>query len=363
MVHANILMKNHNSKLKNFNSKVKNYNSEVENYSPNRFDFRKWKKIELHRHLDCSMRLSTMMAIAQEQGLVKIQNESDKEKFKNEFLVRSKSKNLAEVLRKFSNAQKLLQGETSLELLAYECVEDMWLEGIVKAELRYSPHYIKEVNEDLSFKQIHEALFRGVEKARVKFPVEVHFIVIMLRTKGPETAKSVADFVFSRPPGVVGIDLAEDETYSALPFLEIFQEAKNKGMGRTLHAGEVRTQSAVANVEQAIKLFEVSRIGHGLQAIHDKNICGLLRERQVTLEICPSSNVITSAIGHIRSHPLKKLFKMGIRTTINTDDPGMFDITLSGEFALVARQLHLHPKDLMIMNRFAEDALFFNKGI
>lgn len=319
-------------------------------------DFHLIPKVELHRHLDCSMRLSTMVEVA--QGLGWVEKNVNLENFREDYLITKPFRDLIEALKKFSQAQKLLQSEEILERLAFECVEDMYRDGIRVSELRYSPNFIQGANPNLSFPQIHSAFCRGIDKALKTYSMAVGLIIIIQRTLTLNEAQKVLDFVLTKPQYVYGIDMADDETQNAKIFLPLFQEAKSQGFKITMHAGEMPLQKSTDNMFMAINEFQVDRIGHGIQAIHDDKLCQLLIEKKIPLEICPSSNVLTQGVSDLNHHPIKKLFDRGVPVTVSTDDPGIFDYDLTNEYTKLHVVHGITVNDFYEMNRTAFKASF-----
>jgi adenosine deaminase len=326
-----------------------------------KIDFQLIPKVELHRHLDCSMRFSTMLEIAQALGLVS--QKYDLAEVRENYLITKPFRDLPEVLNKFGRAQKLLHSEEILERLAFECVEDMYRDGIRIAELRYSPNFIQGANRSFNFNQIHEAFCRGVDKAVKIYSMAVGFIVIIQRTLNPEQANEVLDFVMNRPKMVYGIDMADDETCDALPFLPLFEKAKKQGFKLTMHAGEMPLQKSTENMYSAVNEFEVSRIGHGIQAIHDDKLCRLLIEKNIVLENCPTSNVLTQGVVDLNHHPIRKFFDRGVPITVSTDDPGIFDFDLTSEYKKLNSVHGMIEHDFQILNKTAFNASFIPDAI
>lgn len=322
-------------------------------------NFKTFCKVELHHHLDCSMRFSTMLELALNDSNYKKNLSLAQEKMlEKEYLIQEPFKDLGEVLRKFKNAQTFLKSEIILERLAYECIEDAFLDGVKVLELRYSPAYVQEVNLDLSYHQIHHAFYSGVMNACKKYPMAIGFIIIIQRNLSTEVAEKVADFAFSKPPLMVGLDLADNEEFDSMPYLPIFKKAKLNGIKLTLHAGEMPTAQSQKNIKDAIEIFQVDRIGHGIQSIKSKEICDLLIQKQIPLELCPTSNVLTQGVIEIRQHPIRKLWDQGIPLTLNSDDPGIFNIDLSGEYELVHNHFHFVESDFKKMNQIAFEKSF-----
>jgi adenosine deaminase len=319
---------------------------------------KKIPKVELHRHLDCSMRFSTMVDIAKSLGLVNPKSEEELNQFRADYLITEPFKDLAVVLKKFGWAQKLLKSENILERLVFECVEDMFNDGIRVGELRYSPNFIQGANPLLSFEQIHSSLCIGLEKALKQYPMAVGMIVIVQRTLDLPSAKKVLEFVFNRPKYVYGIDMADDENRDAKPFRALFSEAKKRGFKLTMHAGEMPTQKSIDNISMAINEFDVDRIGHGVQSYQDEKTCNLLIAKKIPLELCPTSNVLTQAVLDLKHHPVRKLYDRGILVTVSTDDPGIFDLDLTGEYEKLEEVHGFTEKEFLQMNKVAFEASF-----
>jgi len=137
-----------------------------------------------------------------------------------------------------------------------------------------------------------------------------------------------------RQRGVVGIDLAGDEVnYPPHRFAPLFHQAAEDGLGITVHAGEA---GGAENVQAAIQLLHARRIGHGVRVVENSTIARFAREHGVTLEVCPTSNFQTGVVRTFAQHPLPDLIALGLRVTINTDDPSVSDTTLTDEY-MVAR--------------------------
>ena len=308
-------------------------------------------KVELHRHLDCSMRFSTMLEVARSLDLKLPGSIEDQKKL---FLLTHPLENLGMVLGKFRMAQTLLFSYEVLERLAFETVIEAALEGTKILELRYSPTFIHEGHPHLQWDQIHEAFLRGVQKAQKDHDIAVGFIVIVQRTLPVSSAEAVIDFAINHKSSVVGIDLADNEDgYDGKIFETGFIRAKAAGLHVTVHAGEVPTPQSVINIEEAIVHLGAERIGHGIQAIKSPRVIKLLIEKQIPLEVCPTSNYITQVVPKLAQHPLRALQKEGVPLTISTDDPGIFDYTLTQEIDTVKSILGFSNAEIQEFQRTA----------
>jgi adenosine deaminase len=178
----------------------------------------------------------------------------------------------------------------------------------------------------------------AVEKAQRDRDIRVNLIVQIGREEDLETAAELARVALAyRDRGIVGLDLAGDEArYPAHPFIDIFREARREGLHVTVHAGEAGDPR---NVEEAIRWLEAERIGHGVRSIEDSNVLKLLRERNVALEVCPTSNLQTGVVKHFWHHPLPDLLALNVPLSINTDDPSVSDTTLTDEYRVAIQAM------------------------
>lgn len=309
-------------------------------------------KVELHRHIDCSMRFNTMIKIAKE---LKIQMPSSEKLQKEHFLITEPMNNLKSVLDKFKRAQTLLYNTAVLKNLAYDTVCEAANEGVKVLELRYSPQFIQEGHSHFTLDNIHESLLNGIQMAQKEHTISVGLILIILRTQSPHQSNNLVDFAINNKSTIVGIDLAESENdgYDVSEFANSFQKAKRNGLHITVHAGEIPTEKSKQNIITSILDLGADRIGHGIQAIHSAEALKLLIEKKIPLEICLTSNYLTQGVDQIENHPLRKLYNEGVLLTLNTDDPGLFDLTLTSELYLAHKKLFFNLQELTEFQKIA----------
>lgn len=329
-------------------------------------------KVELHRHLEGSVRFLTLLELAKKYDRVpkEIVVHEDQQKCLNDpkirdaFLLERPCGSLTLFLQKFSLTQSLLCSYEIIERVTFESIEDCALEGVKILELRYSPFFIRMGHEFMTYDCIHAAILRGIARASLTYPsIVVGLIGIIDRNISFEEAKKVADFIIQNKDTFIAIDLANDESYDAKVFIPLFAEAKRNGLHVTIHAGEVPSPDASTRIKEAIDLLGAERIGHGVQAQFDQQIQQYIKQKSIVLEVCPTSNWVTSAVPQIDEHPIKNFFDSGMLVTISSDDPGIFGISLTNEYHLAIKKLGLSLEDLRTANQIAAKYSFLPEEV
>ncbi|MGD0359606.1 MAG: adenosine deaminase [Bryobacteraceae bacterium] len=193
-------------------------------------------------------------------------------------------------------------------------------------------------------KQEFGPVYTAVRQAAAEFPIEVHWILDAVRHFGVAHAIEVVELAAARvDDGVVAFGIGGDEERGpAAWFGNVFRRAKDAGLRLTAHAGEtVGPESVWAALD-----IGAERIGHGIRAVEDPELLRYLRDRQIPLEVCISSNIATGAVASLAAHPVRRLYDAGVPITLNTDDPAIFATTLSGEYDLAARQCGFSESEL-----------------
>ncbi|MNJ92827.1 Aminodeoxyfutalosine deaminase [compost metagenome] len=321
-------------------------------------EIRALPKVELHRHLDCSVRWSTILELAPQVGIElapTLQGQRD------QFLIPGPMKDLASVLNRFLNTQKVLASEEILTRVAFEACEDAFNDGIRLLELRYAPTFIADGHNSLSYEKIHQALFKGIEIAKKKFSMAVGLICIIQRIKPYEVAAQVTDFAIDHKDTFIALDLADNETgFDPKTFAPLFQKAKKAGLHITVHSGETPTPESAQWVKDSIQILGAERIGHGIQIINDQNILNFVRDHKIPLEVCPISNYLTQSFATYEEHPIRELIASGILVTINSDDPGVFATTLSDDYEVLHRVHGFEREDFKKCNQVAFEKSFLS---
>ena len=221
-------------------------------------DLKSIPKVALHRHLELSVRHSTIKELAPQFGF----DVSTQEKFAEKFLLTQPMADLGSALSKFLDTQKLIANEQILERLAFEACEDAHNEGIKILELRYAPTFVRLGHEDkLTYDQIHQAFVKGITKAEQKFNMAVGLICIAQRILPVETAHEVIDFAIANKDTFIGVDLADNEVgFDCKAFAPVFKKAKAAGLGITIHSGEANVPEAPQYILDAINDLGATRI-------------------------------------------------------------------------------------------------------
>lgn len=299
-------------------------------------------KVELHRHLEGSLRLQTMLDVAQAHGIslsdnilrlsdmVQVQDE-DPLTFQN-------------FLAKFNTLRLFYKSPDVIHRVTREAVEDAARDNVQYMELRFTPVALSRA-ERFPLHDVMDWVCTSAAAAAEKFGIQVRLIASVNRHESPELAEQVAWLAAAHiEDGIVGIDLAGNEAeFSAKPFAGIFNEAKQAGLHLTIHAGE---WGGADNVREAVEQVGAERIGHGVRVMEDENVVALTRERSTTFEVCVTSNYQSGVVPALSAHPLPRMLQAGLNVTLNTDDPSVSRIDLSHEFKLVREDLGV-PLDIL----------------
>jgi adenosine deaminase len=304
--------------------------------------YRALPKVELHRHLEGSLRLDTMLDIARQHGitipadvlrlstLVQVQEE-DKFTFQN-------------FLAKFNTLRLFYRSPDAIHRITHEAVEDAARDNVRYMELRFTPVALSRA-ERFPLHDVMDWVITSAQEASKKHGVVVRLIASMNRHESTELAEQVAWLAVEHlEDGMVAIDLAGNEAeFPTEPFYGVIKEARQSGLHVTIHAGE---WGPATNVKEAIEQLGAERVGHGVRVLENKDIVSLARERGTAFEVCVTSNYQSGVVGSLDTHPLMKMLDAGLNVTINTDDPSISRITLSHEYYTACEDLRM-PQNIL----------------
>jgi adenosine deaminase len=189
----------------------------------------------------------------------------------------------------------------------------------------------------LSFERIHAAIVRGLERG-AHAELAVGLIGIVQKTLSLKDAARTIDFIVENADTFVALDFADKDTHDLRSYAPLVDKARGAGLHLTTHAGEDPGPGSPNEVREAIEVLQAERIGHGIHIIHDDDVMALVRANDVALEVCPTSNWLTSAVPTTADHPIRRLMEEEIAVTINSDDPGLFGIDLCHEYEILHRE-------------------------
>lgn len=310
-------------------------------------------KVELHRHLEGSVRLSTLTEIGRTHGLnlmgtdhlrplVQV-GEDEPFTFEN-------------FLSKFATLRLFYRSPDVIGRITREAIEDAAVDNIKYLELRFTPVALSRA-EDFPLSEVMDWVIEGARKGEEAVGVKTRLIASVNRHESVELAEDVVRLAIERKDkGIAGLDLAGSEaTAPARPFLGLFNEAKQAGLHITVHAGE---WSGPENVREAIEEFQTKRIGHGVRVMEDRKVVALAREQGTTFEVCITSNYQSGVVPGLQAHPFARMLSAGLNATLNTDDPSVSQIVLSNEYRLANEDLGIPLAVLRDRTLAAAEAAF-----
>jgi aminodeoxyfutalosine deaminase len=303
-------------------------------------------KAELHLHLEGAVEPVTLLELSQRHGgrlrpadVDSLYRYSDFQGF----------------LMAFKTVTDYLRTPEDYELITYRLMERLKSENVVHAEVYISIGVIQW--RGLEVEPIFEGLERGRAHGEKDFGVSLLWIFDAVRHFGPQAAERVLEQALRyRERHVVGIGIGGDERRAAPEiFREVYARAREAGLRRTAHAGESAGPESVLG---ALDALAAERIGHGLNAWHDRELLERLRRQQVPLELCPTSNLRTGCCKAVEQHPLRQYFDQGLLVTLNSDDPAMFQTSLAREYALAQEAFGFTDDELRTLARNSFRASF-----
>lgn len=313
--------------------------------------------IDLHRHLEGSVRLETILDLGRKHNLPL--PAWDLDGLIPYVQVTDPQPGVMAFIAKFKWMVGVLVNYDACRRVAYENVEDAHQEGIDYLELRFSPCFMAEPHS-LDPRGILEALVDGVEKASQDTGIDVNLIGILSRTYGPRAAQKELNALLHHREHITALDLAGDEAnYPGELFVDHLKQARDAGLQVTIHAGE---SAGPESVWQAIRDLGAARIGHAVRAIEDPALLDYMVEHKIGIESNLTSNVQTSTVPDYASHPLSQLLECGLLATINTDDPGISGITLSYEYEVAAPAAGLSPEQIHQAQRNSLEVAFLSNA-
>jgi aminodeoxyfutalosine deaminase len=304
----------------------------------NLYDFaRRMPKVELHIHLEGSIRPATLLQLARRNG-VRLPAQ-DVEGLRDFYRFRD----FPHFIEVYVTITRCLQTPDDYRLIAYEFGADCARQNIRYAEVTFSIcTNVKYAG--LTWQTIAEQLNAGRAQARAEFGVDWQWVFDIVRDV-PETQEEIVEIALAaRDDGVIALGLGGSEKdFPPELFERSFERARQGGLRSVPHAGEI---AGPASVWSALRLLHADRIGHGVRCVEDPALVDHLRERQVPLELCPTSNVCLGVYPGYDAHPLRRLWDAGLLVTVNSDDPPLFNTDLNHEYEVLVDHFGFSANDL-----------------
>jgi adenosine deaminase len=312
--------------------------------------------VELHRHLDGSVRLQTILELGLQHNLPLPAREL--ESLRPYVQVSGQTPGVMAFIARFEWQVGVMADTEAVRRIAYENVEDCKMQGLDYVELRFSPLFMAQPH-GLHPTAVVEATADGIRAGERDFGVKVNLIGILSRTFGTEAAFNELAALLAYKDWITAIDLAGDEAnFPAEWFREHIKRARSAGWHVTIHAGE---SAGPESIWEALQGLGAERIGHALSALQDARLVDHLLEQRTGIESCLTSNVQTSCVADYSSHPLRRFLEKGLLATINTDDPGISAIDLPYEYNAAAPAAGLTPAQIRQAQVNALEAAFLSE--
>ncbi len=300
-------------------------------------------KVELHIHLEGSIRPDTLLELARRR---RVSLPADDEDGLRKWFRFDNFEHFVEI---YLTCCKCLRDPEDFQLVAEQFLTDQARQNVLYTEAHFTigTHLTNGANG----LEVAEALHETFCEAERKHGIRARLIPDIVRNAGVQRADQTLEWALdSRDLGVVALGLSGFEEIPNDEFREHFRVAAEEGLRRVAHAGE---HQGPETIRAALDLCDAERIGHGIRVLEDPGLVERLRDEQIPLEVCPSSNICLNAVRDLGSHPFDELDAAGLQVTINSDDPPFFDTTLSDEYLRLARTFGYSIEKLAQLSRRA----------
>ncbi|RDD39542.1 Adenosine deaminase [Trichoplax sp. H2] len=301
--------------------------------------------VELHTHFDGALRAETVVDLARTKGIeLPVDNAEQLKEYVS--CANKEVKSLTVFLEAFGIFNSVIRGDRdALRRCALEFCEDQANYGVLYSEVRYCPQFMcgqkPNVEGDseqysLTSDEVVQILLDAFAEGSQRYGIKVRSILCLVRPFPEWAAETVALCKKYYGKGVVGIDVAGDETLYPIvandEFVKAFQEAKKFGIHRTAHAGEA---GPAQNIRESLDWLSAERIGHGYHLVQDEELYNVIKKEKIHLELCPTSSILTGSVPSFKNHPGKRFINDGFNFSINSDDSLCINSTVADEYNLV----------------------------
>jgi len=305
-------------------------------------------KVEQHVHIVGSTRPETLLWLIEQGDVEKPLRTIDDVRALFQF------RDFPQFISVYSTVVECITRESQFERITYELLESDARCNVRYVEASFSA--ADHVRKGLDYGRMLDAINRGISRARADFKIECNIRIDLVRNYGPKAGMEVLDWIERKNDNVVSVDLGgSEEGFPPGPFAPVYRRAREMGLHLVAHAGEA---AGPQSIWDAVRKLGVEHIGHGLAAIGDPRLTDYLRRRRVTVEMCPMSNVRTGVAPSLAKHPIKVFVESGLRVTVSTDDPSMFETDMNNEYLQLHRVLGFGAPELFKLSLNSLDSSF-----
>jgi adenosine deaminase len=314
-------------------------------------DYRSLPKIELHLHLDCSL---SYKAVQQLNPAISY------EEYRESFIAPPKCTDLVDYISRALKGFELMQTAAQLRLVTLDLFEQLKADNVIYAEMRFAPllHIAGGLTPEEVVQTVNDAVTEGIQQTGVQAGI----ILCTLRNHSEAQSLLTAELVnHFKGTHVLGFDIAGDEAGFPIDnHITAFHYAKAHHIPCTAHAGEAR---GADSVWETLQHFHPSRIGHGVRSAEDPALLTFLKNENIHLEVCPTSNIQVNVFDIIENHPADRIYKAGVSMSINTDCRTISNVTLSGEYGVMQRYFSWQKEQFLHCNLQAIDHCFIKETV
>lgn len=308
-------------------------------------------KIELHLHLDCSLSYNVVKTL---------DSTITAEQYRDEFIATADCRDLVDYINKAGRAIELMQSEEALRLVTLDLFDQLQQDRVIYAEIRFAPleHTKNGHTPEQVVTAVEKAACEGVQRTGIEAGVILCTLRHYSEEQSLETVHLCDQFNDSR---IVGFDIAADEAGFPIDnHVKAFEFAHEHHIPSTAHAGEA---CGAKSVWDTIHHFKPDRIGHGVNSVEDPKLMDHLKENNIHLEICPTSNTLTKVVNRLEEHPADRIYHAGVSMSLNTDGRTISNVTLKEEYESMVTLFNWSRKHLLHCNLQALEHAFINDNL
>jgi len=313
-------------------------------------------KIDLHRHLEGSVRLNTLIDVGRTTGISTVGTDYLRSLVQ---IMEDEPYTFENFLSKFATLRNFFRSPEVISRITYEAIEDAATDNIKYLELRFTPAALSSA-QAFPLGEVMDWVIDAAQRGEKENGVITRLIAGVNRHESLDLAEQVIQLAVDRiDAGIVGVDLAGSEVdFPGTEFTGVLKEAEEAGLKITIHAGE---WGGASNVRDAILTFGAERIGHGVRVLEDPAVVAIAVERETVFEVCITSNYQSGVVPVLTDHPFPKMLDLGLCATLNTDDPSISQISLGYEYKLACEDLGIPLSKLIERNLASAKAAFLPK--